>query len=310
MSVDRGIAPRTGTTAARRAIARKYARETAKAGGTWSALITVTDPDGAEHPVVEDHPDRVVEAYSVNKVAVAVAVLDKVDRGLLRLDQRVEVTHDVVIRDTDGIFALDGAYPSSVTLGHALAALLTVSDNTAVRLCGLVVPALELNDVLAAKGFTHTRVEPVDHPNRFYLGTTTPRETATLFARLARGDLLSPASTAHLLTVLRSLTSFTEGVRRDLTSPERLDVATKAGWYDDGRNEAGLVFDARGVPVLTFALFASGAFRGDQARNFEDYGATHPALRARAALGRSCYDAVRGTAAAPRTAPGTDRPEN
>jgi beta-lactamase class A len=68
-------------------------------------------------------------------------VLDKVDRGLLTLDQRVDVTAAIVIPDGDGIFRLDRAYPSSITLGHALAALLTISDDTAVRLCGLVCPA-------------------------------------------------------------------------------------------------------------------------------------------------------------------------
>lgn len=277
---------------ARRKIARKYQQQVWWAGGTWSSYIGVADNDGVVKAAVEDEADRVVEAYSVNKVAVAVAVLDKVDRGLLTLDQRVEVTSDIVIRDTDGIFGLDGGYPSSVTIGHALAALLTVSDNTAVRLCGLVVPALELNEILRAKGFVHTRVVPVANPNRFFLGTTTPRETFTLLHRLAAGELLSAASTQHLLSVLRSLTSFTDGIRLNLSSQERLNVATKAGWFADGRNEAGIVFDANGKAVITYALFASGKFRGDQAVNADNYSFTHPAVRARAELGRSLYDSV------------------
>ncbi|MDU0291229.1 serine hydrolase [Saccharothrix longispora] len=277
---------------ARRKIAFKYGVATLLAGGTWSSHIGVADPDCVVKPAVEDHADRVVEAYSVNKIAVAVAVLDKVDRGLLRLDQRVDVTADIVIHDTDGIFGLDGAYPSSVTLGHVLATLLTVSDNTCVRLCGLVVPALELNEILRGKGFVHTQVVPVANPNRFFLGTTTPRETSTLLQKLVKGELLSAASTAYLLNVLRSLTSFTDGVRLELSSQERLNVATKAGWFEDGRNEAGVVFDANGKAIVTYALFASGAFRGNQAVNADDYGATHPALRARAALGRSMYDSV------------------
>jgi beta-lactamase class A len=285
-------APPTDRGGAHRAIARRYRRVTAQAGGEWSSLVAMADAGGVFHEVVAEEADRVVEAYSVNKVAVAVAVLDKVDRGLLTLDQRVEVTDAIVIRDTDGIFGLDGAYPSSVTIGHAMAALLTVSDNTAVRLCGLVCPALELNEILRAKGFTHTQVVPVSNPNRFFLGTTTPRETTDLLHRLAAGQLLSAASTEYVLTALRSLTSFTDGVRLRLTSPERLRVATKAGWFTDGRNEAGLVFTEGGAPVLSYALFAAGAFRGDPAVNDADFGATHPALRARAALGRTLVDAT------------------
>ncbi|WP_143532243.1 serine hydrolase [Saccharothrix sp. ALI-22-I] len=287
---------------ARRKIAWKYSALVSRAGGTWSSYIGVADPDGVIKPAVEAEADRVVEAYSVNKIAVAVAVLDKVDRGLITLDQRVDVTQAIVIQDTDGIFALDGAYPSSITVGHALAALLTVSDNTAVRLCGLVVPALELNEILRAKGFVNTQVVPVANPNRFFLGTTTPRETFTLLRKLAAGELLSAASTRHLLNVLRSLTSFTDGIRLNLSSAERLNVATKAGWFEDGRNEAGIVFDAAGKPMITYALFASGQFSGDQAANADNYSATHPALRARAALGRTLYDSVlRITSNTPRT---------
>ncbi|WNV89315.1 serine hydrolase [Umezawaea sp. Da 62-37] len=287
---------------ARRKIARKYRLETRRARGTWSSYIGVADPNGAVRTAVEENADAVVEAYSVNKIAVAVTVLDKVDRGLLRLDQRIEVTADIVIQDTDGIFGLDGAYPSSVTIGHALAALLTVSDNTAVRLCGLVVPAAEINGILRSKGFVHTQVVPVANPNRYYLGTTTPRETFTLLQKLVKGELLSEASTAHLLTVLRSLTAFTDGIRLELSSNERLQVATKAGWFDDGRNEAGIVFDKTGKPIVTYALFASGAFRGDAAENLENYGATHPALRARTAIGRTLFDSVlRITSSTPRS---------
>ncbi|MBM7813922.1 serine hydrolase [Saccharothrix algeriensis] len=289
---ERAARTPTATEQARRRIARKYRLETWSAGGTWSSCIGVADPDGVVAPAVEDAADRVVEACSVNKVAVAVAVLDKVDRGLVALDQRVDVTRGIVVPGAGGIFGLDGAYPSSVTVGHVLAALLTVSDDTAVRLCGLLCPAPELNGILRGKGFAHTQVVPVADPNRFFLGTTTPRETHALLQGLVRGELLSAASTAHLLGALRSPASFTDGIRLALSSAERLNVATKAGWFADSRNEAGLVFDPSGRPVITYALFASGRFRGDRAADADDHGATHPALRARAALGRALYDSV------------------
>ncbi|MCK2242550.1 MULTISPECIES: serine hydrolase [unclassified Crossiella] len=288
---DESVIP-TSAAHARRRIERVYRRESLRAGGTWSSFISVTDPDGTPVPAVEAEADRVVEAYSVNKIAVAAAVLDKIDRGLLTLDQRVEVTSAIVSKDGDGIFGFDGAYPSSVTLGHAMANLLTVSDNTAVRLCGLVCPAAELNEILRAKGFTHTQVKPVANPNRFFLGKTTPRETHTLLRKLVDGTLLSAASTEYVLTLLRSMAAFTDGVRLELNSAERGRVATKAGWFNDGRNEAGIVFDTAGKPMVTYSLFASGEFRGDPAANLNDFSTTHPALRARVALGRKMVDAV------------------
>lgn len=287
--------PATAKTAVD-SIAKVYAAQTAKAEGTWSSYLTVTGADGSQQVAVEERADEVVEAYSVNKLAVATAVLDKIDRGLLTLDQRVDVTEDIVIQDTDGIFALDRAYPSSITLGHVMANLLTVSDNTAVRLCGLVCPALELNEILRGKGFVHTQVVPVDNPNRFFLGTTTPREMHTLLQKLVAGTLLAPTSTDYLLNTVRSTSAFTDGMRLNLTTPERLRVATKAGWFEDGRNEAGVVFAEDGAAMATYSMFATGPFRGDPAVNDADFGATHPALRARQVLGRTVFDAVGGLA--------------
>ncbi|MEV4756616.1 serine hydrolase [Micromonospora sp. NPDC049559] len=275
-------------------IAAIYQYEAASAGGRWLSYISVNDASGAAVPAVEVNPDTTVEAYSVNKIAVATAVLDKVDRGQLRLDQRVDVTDAIVIPGGDGIFSLDGAYPSSVTLGHALAALLTVSDDTAVRLCGLVCPAAELNAILVSKGFPKTQVEPVANPNRFFLGTTTPRDTHNLLRALVGGTLLSAGSTAFLLNTLRSPIAFTDGIRRNMSSADRARIATKAGWFADGRNEAGIIFDAAGAPVLTYAMFADGQADAD------NFGATHPAVQARADMGPRFLKALAG-APEPRT---------
>lgn len=294
-----GAATPGGRTAARQAaVATAYRQELAGVGGVWRACVSVQDSAGTARIAVAHGADEPVEAYSVNKIAVAVAVLDKIDRGLLRLDQPMRVTAAALVPDGDGIFGLVGAYPNSVTLGHVLAALLTVSDDTAVRLCGLVCPARELNAILAAKGFPGTRVEPVADPNRFYLGTTTARETHDLLRALVRGQLLGSRSTAFLLAALRAPIAFTDGIRRRLSDDERRRVATKAGWFEDARGEAGVIFDSSGTPALTYAMFAhaadpAGGPAPEAARSvIRD--ASHPAVRARAAMGRRFLDALDG----------------
>ncbi|MCX4473363.1 class A beta-lactamase-related serine hydrolase [Micromonospora sp. NBC_01655] len=302
-----GLRPRKAANASEAAswVAARYAQESARAGGNWQAYVTVANPSGAPLVAVADEADAQIEAYSVNKIAVATAVLDKVDRGLLTLDQRVDVTASIVVPGGDGIFSLDGAYPSSVTLGHALANLLTVSDDTAVRLCGLVCPAVELNQILVAKGFPNTQVQPVANPNRFFLGTSTPRETHDLLRALVAGTLLSASSTAFLLGLLRSPVAFTDGIRREMSSAQRARIATKAGWFGDARHEAGVIFDSAGAAVLTYALFANGQADAD------NFGATHPAVQARARMGRSflaTIDGLSGVGASYR--PTVRRPSN
>ncbi|MDT0530904.1 serine hydrolase [Micromonospora sp. DSM 115977] len=299
-----GPAPATPRQAAHR-VTTSYQGESAHAGGNWQAYVSVVDPAGPLLVPVADEPDRRIEAYSVNKIAVAVAVLDKVDRGLLTLDQRIEVTEAIVVPGGDGIFSLDGAYPSSVTLGHVLANLLTVSDDTAVRLCGSVCPAAELNEILRGKGFPNTQVQPVANPYRFFLGTSTPRETHDLLRALVAGTLLAPTSTALVLRLLRAPVAYTDGVRRVMSSAERARVATKAGWFADARHEAGVIFDKAGAPVLTYALFADGQAGAD------NFGATHPAVAARARMGRhflAAVDNLVGTGLVHR--PAVQRPSN
>jgi beta-lactamase class A len=263
-----------------------YRRETGSTNGVWNSFITVADPSGATATAVDDKSDTTVQAYSVNKIGVAVAVLDKVDRGLLRLDQKVDVTASMVAANGDGIFPLDGAYPSSVTLGHVLANLLSVSDDTAVRLCGLVCPGPEINDILKAKGFPNTQMELTGDPHRFFLGTTTPRDMHDLLRALVTGTLLAKPSTDFLVNILKSPVAFTDGIRRNMSTRERAQVATKAGWLVNGRHEVGVMFDVTSRPILTYSLFAR--YQTDM----DNFAATHPALEARAVMGREFFDTI------------------
>ena len=278
------VTRRNGTT-----IARTYSRQVADAGGEWRSHVAFVDADGTVETVIADDIDQLVRGYSVQKLAVATAVLTKVDRGELDLGRTVEVTADDILGGS-GIYLLQPVWGDHVTVANVLTAMLLVSDNTAVRLCGRLVPAREVNDILAAIGFVHTRVEPVADPYRFQLGVTTPRDTHELLARLAARTLLAPASCDFLLRVLRALGGYHDGIRRDMSSAERGRVATKHGADFNARgaarHEVGIVFSTSGGPALTYAFFAEAL--GDR----DNYGGTHPGVRAHAALGRALLDAV------------------
>lgn len=269
-------------------VKRVYRRRTADAGGTWHSHIALVGPDGPE-PLVEDDADHVTYGYSVQKLAVATAVLDKVDRGEVTLGQLVDLPAGIILGGS-GIYHLHGVYGDKLTVANVLTAMLLVSDNTAVRLCGLLCPTVEINQILAAKGFQRTRVEPGSTANRFYLGTTTPREMHDLLWRLAHRTLLSKTSCDFLLRVTRWVNGYHDGVRRNMSSNERSRVATKYGadfnTLGASRHEAGIMFGRDGSPALTYAMFAEGL------GELDNYGGTHPAVEAHAKIGRAMFDAI------------------
>jgi beta-lactamase class A len=268
------------------AIAETYAQQMAIAGGTWHTHIA-----GADAPIVEDDADHLTQGYSVQKLAVAAAVMDKIDRGELTLGQKLDLSPDIILGGS-GIYFLQTVWGDDITIANILTAMLLVSDNTAVRMCGRLAPAAEINEILAAKGFAHTRVEPTTNPNRFFLGTTTPRETHALLWRLATRTLLKPASCDFLLNITRSTNGYMDGVRRTMSSDERRRIATKHGadfnTLGASRHEAGIMFAPNGEPKLTYAMFAEAL------GELNNYGATHPAVQAHAIIGRTMLDNLPG----------------
>jgi beta-lactamase class A len=306
--------PAQAAAAGPASIRKVYQREKAKVGGLWHTHIAAVNATGAPAPLVEDDADHVTHGYSVQKLAVAVAVMDKIDRGQLTLGTKLDLPADLILGGS-GIYHLHRVWGDEITVANFLTAMLLVSDNTAVRMCGRVVPALEINQILAAKGFTHTRVEPVANPNRFFLGTTTPREMHDLLWRLATKTLLKPESCDFLLSVTRWINGYHDGVRRVMSSKERERIATKYGAdfndLGESRHEVGIMFSEDGVPLLTYAMFAEGL--GDP----ENYGATHPAVQAHARIGRAMLDnlpavpaATKARSAVPRTLPKPFHPVN
>jgi beta-lactamase class A len=138
-----------------------YAAEKAKAGGAWHSHIAAVDGAGGLTTLVEDDADKVVPGYSVQKVAVAAAVMDKIDRGQLTLATKLDLQADIILKGS-GIYHLHGVWGDNITVANFLTAMLVISDNTSVRMCGRVVPALEINQILADKGFAKTRVGLVE----------------------------------------------------------------------------------------------------------------------------------------------------
>jgi beta-lactamase class A len=287
---ERSTAQATTTAQAIKAV---WDAETVKAGGTWQGYVTLLNGTAAPVVAVNQNSASVQTAASMNKLGIALGVLDKIDRGELALDDRITLTPDIILTGS-GFYFHQTAYGDEITVANVLVAMLLTSDNTSVRLCGLVCPPAEINETLAAKGFTDTRVIPNPaNPNRMWLGNTTTIETNKLLTRLAKGELLSAKGTSFFLNILKGLSGYHDGFRRNMSSVERARVAMKYGADDATRNESGVVYSSAGAPALVYSFMAQFT------NHWGNYGATHPAVQAHAAMGRKMFDIVNaaGTAA-------------
>lgn len=272
---------------AMRQVSSSYDHNTARVDGNWYSYVTVVAQDGTLKPAVDDKADTPVWAYSVNKLAVALAVMDKVDKGTLKLDQKLTLTPDIIASGS-GLYFLQTVYGDNLTVANLMTTMLLVSDNTAVRMLSQVASGAEINQTLLNKGFTATHVDPIAGSNRFYLGQTTPREMNRLLEGLAKHTLVSEQSSTFVLNIMRWVNGYNDGVRRNMSSLERAQIATKYGAFEDSRHEAGIMFDAQNKPALIYV------FMNDGGTDIGNYGSTNPAVEAEARMGREMFDIMNG----------------
>ena len=217
------------------------------------------------------HGDRFYPQQSVSKFWVAITALQRVDAGQIDLDERVTVTRRDLTLFHQPIAGQIGENGFTTTLGDLMFRALTQSDNTCndivLRHAGgpaAVREMLERNrlsgvrfgpgerllqagiagiqwqasfsrgngfyaarDALPAErrraAFDHYVADPVDG--------ATPNGITNGLARLQRGELLSPASTRRLLSIMS----------QTHTGPNRLRGGLASGWTISHKTGTGQV---------------------------------------------------------------------
>ena len=175
--------------------------------------------------------DETYPSASLIKVAVLVTLLDEVNKGTIRLDERMSL----LARDRvggSGVLQYMGS-GLNLTVGDAAYLMITLSDNTATN---ILLDHLDVKTVWAkmeALGLPHTKI----HSKTFRL--TTPNETARLFEMLYRGRAVSPAMDSLAIEMLKQNQDFTKLVR---WLPDTVSAAHKTGEVDQARSDCGIVY--------------------------------------------------------------------
>jgi beta-lactamase class A len=203
---------------------------------------------------------------STFKWALVAAILDRADRGALRLDERLSYGEADLLEYAPATRAhvAEGA----MTIEALAKVAITVSDNTAANLLlSRIGGPAGLTAFVRACGDTVTRLDR-DEPslNECAPGdvrdTTTPRAMVGLLRRVLLGDVLTTASRERLLGWLRACETGGDRLRAGL--PREWGFGHKTGTGAPGTaNDVGIAVPPGRAPILVASYMTEGPPAGD-----------------------------------------------
>jgi beta-lactamase class A len=192
---------------------------------------------------------------SLIKVPLLVALLEEVEQGRMRLDERVRL----IARDRVGgsgiLKHMDSG--TDLTLEELAWLMVVLSDNTATN---LILDKLDVRPIwtkMEALGLPHSKMHSKtfrretsiapDSSALYGLGVTTPDEIVQLFALLHQGRAVSPALDSLALRMLRANQDANMMTRM---LPADVRVAHKSGSVDRARTDCGIMYTAAAPVAL------------------------------------------------------------
>lgn len=204
--------------------------------------IGVYVKDLHSNKIVNIHADTVFPTASMVKVPILVGVMDKINRGELQYHQSLTYRDSLLYEGADilGSFKQD----EKIELSKVMMLMLTMSDNTAsLWLQSLAGTGVRINQILDSLGFVSTRVNsrtPGREADRkeYGWGQSSPKEMATLFEKIYKGEVVSKAASDKMLRLLNRNYFDISAVSQ---LPPNAIVYTKYGAVNQTRNETLLV---------------------------------------------------------------------
>jgi len=210
--------------------------------------------------------DEVHYSASTMKLPVGIAMMRKVEAGVLDLDQPVAVHDDFasakagarfeVRREEDDAPATWDHLGGEVTLGWLAAEMISCSSNLATNLVLELAGIAGSNAALAARGASAVRRGIDDGPAREAgIGNEmTAADLAAVLVAIGNDTAAAPGSCAHLRDLLAA-NHWNGQIPAGL--PDGVRVEHKNGWDDGIRHDGGIVRPADADPFVLTVLTTS-----------------------------------------------------
>ncbi|KFF12529.1 beta-lactamase [Chryseobacterium soli] len=220
--------------------------------------------------------DRKLPMQSVFKFHIASAVLDLVDHGKLKLDQKIFIKKSDLLENTWS--PLRDKYPAGnveVPLSEIIDNTVALSDNNGcdilLQLIGGTQTVQKFMDSKEVKGFQIKYNEAEMHQdwNAQYENYSTTNSAVQVLKKLYDGKLLSKQSTEFLMNIILGTKT---GVNKMIEQlPKNTPVARKTG--SSGKNDQGLTGAENEIGIITLpngkhyalAVFVSNSTESNEA---------------------------------------------
>lgn len=212
---------------------------------------------------------------SVYKFHIALAVLDKVDKGHLKLDRKVPVSEKDVSHKLYS--PIRERYPSGtddLTLDSLIRYTVARSDNTG---CDVLLRLLggpqKVQQFIEGKGIRDVAIANTEEEIQGdwsvqYRNWTTPAAAGRLLEKFYKNEMVSTPSTKYLLDIMLGTVTGAKRIKGLL--PEGTAVAHKTGW--SGMNEEGVTAATNDIGLMFLpdgGVVAIAAFVSDSKESAE-----------------------------------------
>lgn len=207
--------------------------------------------------VIEIRAEVPFETASTIKTYILASLFDQVEKGNASLEDMVEYKAEHFV---DGSGVLTALEPGAMLrVKDAAAFMIIVSDNIATNMMIDYLGLDRINRCIERLGCRDTVLYNSLHFERYdKLGTSTPKDYGSIFARLAKGELISPGADRQMVEILKKqhynsmITKDFPPVYMDSDNTEDIliSVASKSGSMNACRNDGGIVYTPYGPYVI------------------------------------------------------------
>lgn len=213
--------------------------------------------DDMKGHVIAIGADEKFETASTIKTFILACLFDEVEKGFASLEDKLTYEESHMV---DGSGVLCALEPGAVLRVKDVATLMIiVSDNIATNMMIDYLGVDTINDCIQKLGCKDTVLHNPIHFDQYEkLGTTTPRDYAGVFLKLAKHELISPEADEKMLQIFKKQ-HYNSMITKDFppfymdsdnTDDILIRVASKSGSMDACRNDGGIIYTPYGPYVL------------------------------------------------------------